>query len=305
MLSIIGTGSVALLLASKLRPLPNLVFRTQNALDIFRAQGCHFVFCDLVSQSVKIGPLQAQTIQNAENLKYVILATKAYQVIDALQCIKPRIGPESVLLFTQNGLLAVLEKVEEFFAGTQRPGILVAANTHGAYMKQMLHVKHSGLGNFIFGPVTKADSENRRLQDFAAYLTTHLSADFRGEYCSDADQMAKIITTKVAVNACINPLAAILNVPNGEILQHSNLVKLVAEETAQILGLDPDHLLLNVQRVCRETARNRNSMLADIERRQRTEIDFINGWLARKATRDGVPGSHNQLLAELIAARSM
>ena len=50
------------------------------------------------------------------------------------------------------------------------------------------------------------------------------------------------------------------------------------------------------------TARNRNSMLQDVENGRRTEIDAINGAVARLGAEVGVPTPINATVAGLIRA---
>jgi len=62
---------------------------------------------------------------------------------------------------------------------------------------------------------------------------------------------------------------------------------------------DPEERVLTV---CRGTAPNINSMFQDILAGRRTEIDFINGAVAREADKAGIPAPVNRALARLIRA---
>jgi 2-dehydropantoate 2-reductase len=55
--------------------------------------------------------------------------------------------------------------------------------------------------------------------------------------------------------------------------------------------------------VLRTTAANRSSMLQDVERSKRTEIDQINGELVRRGEAKGIPMPVNRALWALV--RSM
>jgi len=52
--------------------------------------------------------------------------------------------------------------------------------------------------------------------------------------------------------------------------------------------------------VARETAENKNSMLQDIERGKRTEIDYINGAISRYGQKHKVPTPMNDLITSLV-----
>jgi 2-dehydropantoate 2-reductase len=83
-------------------------------------------------------------------------------------------------------------------------------------------------------------------------------------------------------------------------------VALAAEAgaVAQALGVAlpfPD-AVEHARSVARVTATNRNSMLQDVENGRRTEIDAINGAIARHGREVGVPTPTNAVVANLIRA---
>jgi 2-dehydropantoate 2-reductase len=53
-------------------------------------------------------------------------------------------------------------------------------------------------------------------------------------------------------------------------------------------------------RTAEMTAQNKNSMLQDIEKGKRTEIDFINGAISNLGKRVGVKTPLNSLLTHLV-----
>ncbi len=116
---------------------------------------------------------------------------------------------------------------------------------------------------------------------------------------------------KLLLNAAINPVAAILDLPNGKLIELPAAVELMnslAGETAAVaaaLGIvlpfsDPPAV---VREICRKTAGNINSMLADIRGGRRTEIDFINGAVCRAAEPTAVPTPANRDVWQQVKAR--
>lgn len=57
-------------------------------------------------------------------------------------------------------------------------------------------------------------------------------------------------------------------------------------------------------RLVPSTAGHRSSMLQDIERGRRTEIDAINGYVTARGAALGVPAPTNATLTHLVRARS-
>ncbi|WP_456409966.1 ketopantoate reductase family protein [Oceanithermus sp.] len=91
---------------------------------------------------------------------------------------------------------------------------------------------------------------------------------------------------KLAINLVINPLTAVLDRPNGALLEPElwGVVReLVAEMhpvlAARGLELDEDALLARLREVLVHTASNTSSMLADVRAGRPTEIEEITGVL--------------------------
>jgi 2-dehydropantoate 2-reductase len=66
------------------------------------------------------------------------------------------------------------------------------------------------------------------------------------------------------------------------------------------IKLDYDDPLAKVEAVGEATAGNISSMLQDVMRRKRTEIDFINGVIVRLGQELGIAVPVNTMLVELV-----
>ncbi len=100
-----------------------------------------------------------------------------------------------------------------------------------------------------------------------------------------ADDVAGLAWGKLVINAAINPLTALLRVPNGELLNRPEareLLGLAASEAAAVglaqgLRLPFDDPIAAAEDVARRTAANHSSMYQDVQRGRPTEIDAICG----------------------------
>jgi 2-dehydropantoate 2-reductase len=61
-----------------------------------------------------------------------------------------------------------------------------------------------------------------------------------------------------------------------------------------------DDPLAKVEAVCEATSSNISSMLQDVLRKKRTEIDFINGVIVRLGQELGIPVPTNTMLVDLV-----
>jgi len=112
---------------------------------------------------------------------------------------------------------------------------------------------------------------------------------------------------KLYANIAINPVTAITGLNNGALLEVPELKTLVANlvnEAAQVskamgikTSVDP---LENTCKVIRDTAGNRSSMLQDVTRRRRTEIDALNGKVCELGKKHVVPTPYNETITALI-----
>jgi 2-dehydropantoate 2-reductase len=74
-------------------------------------------------------------------------------------------------------------------------------------------------------------------------------------------------------------------------------VKVAKRKRIKLIFDDP---LAKVEAVCEATAGNVSSMLQDVSRKKRTEIDFINGVIVRLGQELGIATPVNALLVDLV-----
>ena len=212
----------------------------------------------------------------------IFVATKAYDTATAVDALRAfwREGPFITL---QNGLgnaEALAAKAARVVAGT---------TTHGVTFVAPGEIIHAGAGETVVGPwdrTTRADAERIAGVLTAAGMRTSVTDDVRRE-----------LWAKAVVNAAINPLTAVLRRPNGDLAAHPDLRALldrIAREgvlaaNAAGASLDADGIAAKAVEVAAATAGNRSSMLQDVERGRRTEIEAIAGCLIEAIGAKGPP----------------
>ncbi|MCN7810225.1 2-dehydropantoate 2-reductase [Escherichia coli] len=121
---------------------------------------------------------------------------------------------------------------------------------------------------------------------------------------NDPDFLAEL-WRKLAVNCVINPLTATWNCPNGELRHHPQEIIQICEEVAAVIEREGHHTSAEdlrdyVMQVIDATAENISSMLQDIRALRHTEIDYINGFLLRRARAHGIAVPENTRLFEMV-----
>lgn len=225
----------------------------------------------------------------------VLVTVKAYDTRRAAQEMRPLVGPRTSIVSVQNGLGNV-ETLADAFTDRQ---VFAAVTTHGVTFVEPGHVRHAGLGYFRVG---SPFNEHARAEALGALFRSAIP---------DAEHSPRILGelwAKVVVNAAINPLTAITGLRNGALLEIPalrDLMQRAAEEAIDVARaegapLPDDDLLLRARRVAELTAQNKSSMLQDVERGRRTEIDAICGEVVERGLRQGVDAPINLALRALV-----
>ena len=222
--------------------------------------------------------------------EYIINTVKAYSVPNTIELMKNLATEESIILMMQNGFGSV-ELAEKIF-GEKRTGcgvVFIGAERIKRHM-----VKHNG-GNILF--LGSRRWFNEKLL-FLSDILVRGGADAR--VVSNIEFYRWI---KLAVNAVINPLTAITRERNEIILREQARIladKILEElvEAAEKHGfkLDKEKLMKIIIRNAGNTRSNYSSMAQDILNKRKTEIDFINGFIAKTLNQKGI----NWVLTQLI-----
>jgi 2-dehydropantoate 2-reductase len=205
----------------------------------------------------------------------VLLTVKAYDTAEAAGQVATA-APMTTMVTLQNGL-----DNDESVARTA-PGLKTCAaiTSLGVTLEGPGHVRHAGTGSTVVGRMACSPSEARLVAD---NLT---EGGFPMEW---VDNIRGHVWLKGIVNHCINPLTVIHRCRNGALLEHEAYLKhmtgLCAEAltvtNAATVRMPSDNVLGRVKEVARLTADNRSSMLQDVDRGKRTEIDHITGYIIR------------------------
>jgi len=114
---------------------------------------------------------------------------------------------------------------------------------------------------------------------------------------------------KLAVNAAINPVTALLRAKNGVVVENPYAKSLAVEaareagRVAEAVGVRlPADPVEETLRVAETTRDNVSSMLQDLSQCRRTEVDYINGAVVRLGERRGVEAPVNKVLWALVKA---
>lgn len=234
---------------------------------------------------------QLPTLENAD---VVLVCVKAWQVKTALLPLLDKLDRQTMLLFIHNGMGAV-DNLSQQLASFP---VLMATTTHGALKTNPHHVLHTGKGITHLGAL---NAQGERC-GFLVDVLNHALPDVLW-----TDNITNALWNKLAINCAINPLTAIENCRNGQLaephyrpLLNQLINELVSVMQAEQVPVDRQQLTESIERVIEATSHNYSSMQRDIAQQRPTEIDFITGYVLRKATQHGLTVPVNQRLYHQI-----
>lgn len=338
---ILGAGAMGSLVAHELalgtQLAPTLLLRNSGRLEAYNQAGLAISVLrpsggELLASRVAIPALcrsPADSQGRPHRIDNLVVATKAHAAAAALKPYVKNLLSTSTVVLLQNGM-GVAAEVQRLLWPQRRdmPAFYQAISTHGAYKLTPTTVNHVGLGGLAIarlpdaassageGSVSTSSVSTSSSPLVDALLQSGLNVTFLPYNSFLLRQMEKLVA-----NACINPLSAILDCLNGDLLlapktlplmkrvvrecvdcfraEYPNLVQIPDAATY----LDKDRLLAAVVDLCRTTANNSSSMREDLRRLHRTEIDWINGFIVRLGFAHRIPTPTNRMLMEMVQSK--
>jgi len=298
-IALIGPGALGCLLGALLVEAGEdvwLVDYRPDRVALLRRQGIRLDTPGRGSRTVQV-PIGLP--EEAGPADLTIVAVKAHQTKTAAQALPRLMALGGLALSLQNGL-GNLEGMAAA-AGPQRllAGVAFLGVTRTAAGQVIL----AGRGRIIIGVPAGSQVTAAEMSRVAAVLQR------AGLECQETADIEAALWEKLLVNVGINPLTALLRVPNGALpelpeawelaLAAANEALAVARAAGIKLTVDPE---ASLRRVCAATAANRSSMLQDVLAGRTTEIEALNGQVAVRGRAVGVETPVNDFLTKLLRA---
>jgi 2-dehydropantoate 2-reductase len=234
-------------------------------------------------------------------VEIIVIAVKTGATFAALEPLRDALDGEPPFLSLQNGLEAVA-RIE--FALRRHCAVAHAPTTEAAEATEPGRARRTGRGRTRAG--WAAGHANGRALD--AFVDALVSGGLTAERVQPIEPY---VWAKLVANAAINPLTALADIRNGELLERPLLrarAARIALEVAAVAGASgiglpfPDPVAY-VEDVARATAANRSSMLVDLAAGRETEIDAITGAVVRAAAALHVGVPENRAVLDEVRAR--
>lgn len=233
-------------------------------------------------------PVAAVTgVEAARTAEIVLFCVKTLDTESAALALAPHLASGTAVISLQNGV----DNSDRIRAATGIKAlpcvVYVAASMPGPG-----HVKHVGRGDLVLG----------ERPDIAAMF------ERAGVRCRVSADIAADLWTKLVVNCAYNAISALCRCNYGPAAIHPLTRALIAEVTEEVVAVAraagvrlPDGLVAAAWKLGEDAMPAAVSSTAqDIARGNRTEIDSLNGYVARRGAEFGVPAPVNRTLHALV-----
>lgn len=253
------------------------------------------LFLDTVRFQEQVKVEAATEIAAAAGADIVLFCVKTTDTAGAAKELAKHIGAETIVASLQNGV----NNAEEILAASgiaALPAVVYVA----AAMPAPGHIKHLGRGDLVVGP------KDARTDRFAALCESakvpcRISENINGE-----------LWTKLVWNCALNAVSGLGRVTYGEIIANEDAKRIVQLVVYEVLAVakakniqlpgfeDPKAAIAGAFKIADQMSGTRSSTAQDMARGKKTEIDSLNGYVAKVAAELGVATPVNHTLFTLV-----
>jgi 2-dehydropantoate 2-reductase len=239
-------------------------------------------------------------ISAARAAELILLCVKAPGTVEAAKSLALHLGAGATVLSLQNGVDNV-ERIRSATAIEAFPAVVYVA----AEMTAPGRVKHTGRGDLIIGDLlghAQEDARHRQLESTSALFAR------AGVPCSISENIEGELWTKMIINCTYNAVSALGRARYHRLTENpwTRQVMIQTIHEAVAVGRAAGVILPNVDmvdvalKIAQSMANAISSTAQDLARGRPTEIDSLNGYLARRGAELGVATPVNQTLHALV-----
>jgi len=263
-ITIIGPGAIGLLLASSLEKHNDVsVLVKEKHYDVLIERGLW------IKNGNKKKRIKANIVTEIKDSEIAIIAVKGYD----LESIKKILSNfKGKIIICQNGL-----KMLEYNSDNDNDVFSIVTSV-GAVSLELGISEYMGAGTTVIGNLNNEDKR-----------TFNIDKLFSEDYFEifPVENIIEYIWLKAIINSAINPIAALHNLKNGQ-LSESKYWKSVKELLTESMNIAKENNvqlsknpLEETKKIISKTPENLCSMLQDLKKGQKTEINEINGIIVR------------------------
>ncbi len=253
------------------------------------------IFLDSLHFQESVRVTASTEIDAVRGAEIVLFCVKTTDNATAAKAIAPLLAPGALVLSMQNGVDNV-EQIRAAAGLAALPSVVYVA----ASVPEPGKIKHVGRGDLVIGP---RNEETERLA--AIFSRANIP-------CRISDNIEGELWTKLVWNCALNAVSALGHAKYGQISGSADAWKVVETTVYEVLAVaraanvhppgleDPKAALAGALKIATQMAEALSSTAQDMNRGKRTEIESLNGYVARRGAELGVSTPVNQALYALV-----
>jgi len=278
-----------------------LATRTGESARALRASGLRV---SGVGGTAAAGSVQAAVVADYRDQHFdlILLATKAHEALEIAPFLSTLLTPGATLLCIQNG------GVSQILSDRLGTLVLGGVSNLGATMIEPGVYEQRNAGHLLIGEIAGGLSERttRVAETLRRAIETRVTPNLRGA-----------VWAKLLLNCSVTTIGAVAARTMRQYMTSSTgreVFREIYDETLSVAlasGTRPERMIVEpipprddydgwILQIIDSYGDVKPSMLQDFERGRRTEIDFINGYVAQLGRRLGVPVPMNAAMTELV-----
>jgi 2-dehydropantoate 2-reductase len=253
------------------------------------------LFLDTLHFQERVQVEAASELHAARGAEIVLFCVKTTDTVATIRELAPLLALGAIVVSCQNGVDNA-EQIQTASGIEAVPAVVYVA----ASAPEPGTVKHVGRGDLVVGP------ENEKTKRIAALF------ERAGVGCRISENIEGELWTKLIWNCALNAVSALGRAKYGEIAANAEARKVLdalVEEVVAVANAARVRFpaIENVEaaragafKIASQMAETRSSTAQDMQRGKRTEIDSLNGFIAKRGASLGVPTPVNQAMYALV-----
>ena len=253
------------------------------------------LFLDTVHFQETVKVEASEELSAARGAQIVLFCVKTTDNAATARGLASLLAPGALVISMQNGVDNV-EQIRAAAAIEAVPAVVYVA----ASVPEPGRVKHVGRGDLVVGP------ENEKTKRVAALFSR------AGVTCRISENIEGELWTKLIWNCALNAVSALGHAKYGQIKASPDARKVLESLVDEVLAVaraanvhlpgleDAKTAYAGAFKIAAQMAETYSSTAQDMQRGKRTEIDSLNGFIARRGAELGVPTPVNQAMYALV-----
>ncbi len=259
------------------------------------------LFIDSIHFQEHVAAAASTQADAARDAELVLFSVKTTDTDAAARALAPHLPAGAIVVSLQNGVDNV-ERIRAAAGIEAMPAVVYVA----AAMPAPGRVKHAGRGDLVIGrPQRGPGGSARSSADLDRVAQCFVGA---GVPCRISENIEGELWTKLIWNCAGNALTALARSSYGQVARNELARELLAATASEVIAvaraagveLPPLDLVAAGVKLATDLGAATSSTAQDIARGKRTEIDALNGYVARRGVELGVPTPVNHTLFALV-----